>query len=89
MFLNAEPCADIAILHPLADLWMKFGPQRDPFPVVSYPEYQHNVWEAVQQNGRVGHSVAGISKVFPSRANSVLGKTACASARILAARSCG
>jgi len=51
VFMNAEPVADIAILHPLADMWMKFGLQRDPFPVVSYPEYQHNVWEAVQQNG--------------------------------------
>ncbi|MGD9329118.1 MAG: glycosyl hydrolase, partial [Cyclobacteriaceae bacterium] len=51
VFMNAEPVADIAILHPLADMWMKFGPQRDPFPVVKYPPYQHNVWEAVQQNG--------------------------------------
>jgi len=51
VFQRSDPYADIAILHPLADLWMKFGPQRDPFPVVNYPEYQHNVWEAVQQNG--------------------------------------
>ena len=51
VFMNAEPMADIAILHPMADMWMKFGPQRDPFPVVKYPEYQHNVWEAIQQNG--------------------------------------
>ncbi|MBS0001154.1 MAG: hypothetical protein KFF73_19375 [Cyclobacteriaceae bacterium] len=51
VFQQAEPFADIAILHPLADMWMKFGPQRDPFPVVNYPEYQHNVWEAIQQNG--------------------------------------
>jgi hypothetical protein len=51
VFQHAEPYADIAILHPMADLWMKFGPQRDPFPVVSYPAYQHNVWEAAQQHG--------------------------------------
>jgi hypothetical protein len=51
VFMQSEPVTDIAILHPLADLWMKFGPQRDPFPVVKYPEYQHNVWEAIQQNG--------------------------------------
>ncbi len=51
VFMNAEPVADIAILHPLADMWMKFGPQRDPFPVVKYPPYQHNVWEAIQQQG--------------------------------------
>ena len=51
VFMNAEPVADIAMLHPLADMWMKFGPQRDPFPVVKYPPYQHNVWEAIQQNG--------------------------------------
>lgn len=51
VFQNAESCTDIAILHPLADLWMKYGPQRDPFPLVNYPSYQHNVWEAAQQNG--------------------------------------
>jgi hypothetical protein len=51
VFMNAEPVADIAILHPLADMWMKFGPQRDPFPVVKYPPYQHNVWEPIQQSG--------------------------------------
>lgn len=51
VFMNSEPVADIAILHPLADMWMKFGPQRDPFPVINYPDYQHNVWEAIQQNG--------------------------------------
>jgi hypothetical protein len=51
IFMKAEPVTDIAILHPLTDMWMKFGLQRDPFPVINYPEYQHNVWEAVQQNG--------------------------------------
>jgi len=51
VFMRSMPVADIAILHPLADMWMKFGPQRDPFPVVKYPEYQHNVWETIQQNG--------------------------------------
>ncbi len=51
VFMNSTPYADIAIMHPLADMWMKFGPQRDPFPVIKYPQYQHNVWEAIQQNG--------------------------------------
>jgi len=51
VFMHAEPVADIAILHPLADMWMRFGPQRDPFPVVKYPPYQHNIWEAIQQSG--------------------------------------
>ncbi len=51
LFQQADPFANIAILHPLADLWKKFGPQRDPFPEVNYPEYQHNVWEAIHQNG--------------------------------------
>jgi len=51
VFMNSTSYADIAILHPLADMWMKFGPQRDPFPVIKYPPYQHNVWEAIQQNG--------------------------------------
>ena len=51
VFMRSIPVADIAVMHPLADMWMKFGPQRDPFPVVKYPDYQHNVWEAIQQNG--------------------------------------
>ena len=48
---NASPQANIAILQPLTDLWMKLGPQRDPFPQKWYPEYQNNLWEAIQQNG--------------------------------------
>ncbi len=48
---NAVPQANVAILQPLTDLWLKFGPQRDPFPQKWYPEYQNNLWEAVHQNG--------------------------------------
>ncbi|HCC70467.1 MAG TPA: hypothetical protein DEQ09_04860, partial [Bacteroidales bacterium] len=48
---NASPRANIAILQPLTDLWLKFGPQRDPFPQKWYPEYQNNLWEAIHQNG--------------------------------------
>jgi len=48
---NAVSQSDIAILQPLADLWLKMGPQRDPFPQKWYPEYQNNLWEAVHQNG--------------------------------------
>jgi hypothetical protein len=29
---NAIPKANVAILQPLTDLWLKEGPQRDPFP---------------------------------------------------------
>ncbi len=48
---NASPQANVAILQPLTDLWLKFGPQRDPFPRKWYPEYQNNLWEAIHQNG--------------------------------------
>ncbi len=48
---NATPQADVAILQPLTDLWLKMGPQRDPFPQKWYPEYQNNLWEAINQNG--------------------------------------
>jgi hypothetical protein len=48
---NATPQANIAILQPLNDLWLKIGPQRDPFPQKWYPEYQNNLWEAIHQNG--------------------------------------
>lgn len=48
---NANPRANVAILQPLIDLWLKMGPQRDPFPQKWYPEYQNNLWEAVHQNG--------------------------------------
>ena len=43
--------ADIAVMHPLADMWMIHGPQRDPFPSLHYPSYQYHVWEAIHQNG--------------------------------------
>lgn len=48
---HAEMQADIALLPPLADLSMKFGFQRDPFPVFAYPGYVYQVWEAIHQNG--------------------------------------
>ncbi|MDB4584227.1 glycosyl hydrolase, partial [Draconibacterium sp.] len=48
---NAVPQANVAILQPLTDLWLKIGPQRDPFPQKWYPEYQNNLWEAINQNG--------------------------------------
>ena len=51
MLQNATPRANIAILQPLTDLWLKYGPQRDPFPRHWYPDYQNNLWEAIHQNG--------------------------------------
>jgi hypothetical protein len=51
LFQNATPMANIAIFQPLTDLWLKKGPQRDPFPRQWYPEYQNNLWEVVNQNG--------------------------------------
>ena len=63
---HIEPFADIAILHPLADMWMKFGAQRDPFPTVNYPAYQHNVWEAIHQ---CGHGCDYVSERILQEAN--------------------
>ena len=51
IFQETEYFADIAVMHPLADMWTKHGPQRDPFPELLYPEYQYRVWEAIHQNG--------------------------------------
>lgn len=51
LFQNSVMQANIAVLHPLADLASKYGFQRDPFPNVSYPKYVHKVWEAIHQNG--------------------------------------
>jgi hypothetical protein len=51
LFMNSVMQANIAVLHPLADLASKYGFQRDPFPNVSYPPYVHKVWEAIHQNG--------------------------------------
>lgn len=48
---NTDFFADIAVMQPLADLWTKYGTQRDPFPALHYPTYQYKVWEAIHQNG--------------------------------------
>ncbi|MDR0348225.1 MAG: glycoside hydrolase family 2 [Tannerella sp.] len=48
---NTDYFADIAVMHPLADMWTKFGTVRDPFPGLHYPKYQYKVWEAIHQNG--------------------------------------
>jgi hypothetical protein len=51
LFQNATMQSDIAVLHPLADLWSKYSAPWDPFPERAYPDYMHNVWEAIHQNG--------------------------------------
>ncbi|MDR1864211.1 MAG: hypothetical protein LBR08_01430 [Bacteroidales bacterium] len=51
VFQETEAFADIAVMHPLADMWTKHGTQRDPFPGLHYPKYQYKVWEAIHQNG--------------------------------------
>lgn len=51
LFQNSTLESDIAILPPLEDMWSKIGAQRDPFPTRMYPDYAHNLWEAVQQSG--------------------------------------
>ncbi|MDR0385246.1 MAG: glycoside hydrolase family 2 [Prevotellaceae bacterium] len=48
---ETEPYADIAVMHPLADMWSIHGPQRDPFPARKYPSYQYKVWESIHRNG--------------------------------------
>ncbi|MDR1454639.1 MAG: hypothetical protein LBJ01_03210, partial [Tannerella sp.] len=48
---ETEAFADIAVMHPLADMWTKFGTQRDPFPELHYPEYQYKVWDGIHKNG--------------------------------------
>lgn len=48
---QSEMQADLAVMHPLADLASRFGFQRDPFPRVSYPPYVHRVWEPIHQSG--------------------------------------
>lgn len=49
---QTEPQANIAILHPLADLWKQSGMQRDPFPKIAHPEYAHELWRALHRNGQ-------------------------------------
>jgi len=51
LFQNATLQSDIAVMHPLADLWSKYSAPWDPAPERTYPEYMHNVWEAIHQNG--------------------------------------
>jgi hypothetical protein len=51
LFQHAEMQSDIALMHPLGDLWGKYSVQWDPFPERAHPNYAHNVWEAIHQNG--------------------------------------
>ena len=51
VFQAGDMCSDIAVMHPLADLWSRYGVQWDPFPERAHPAYVHNVWEAIHQNG--------------------------------------
>ncbi|MCX7819997.1 MAG: glycosyl hydrolase [Kiritimatiellae bacterium] len=51
LFEQAEPQASVAIVHPLADLWSRWGMQRDPFPRVWHPKYSHLLWRALHALG--------------------------------------
>ncbi len=51
VFQNAETRSDIALMHPLADIWKEHGLQFYPFPQKKKPHYQHELWEAIHKNG--------------------------------------
>lgn len=50
---KATPRTNIAILHPLADIWMEYGQQFQPTFGwgQKYPWYQYDLWYAIHQNG--------------------------------------
>lgn len=43
--------ADIAVLHPVADMWSTLGMQNEPFPSTTNVKYKTLVWEAINKNG--------------------------------------
>jgi hypothetical protein len=51
VFQNGVLMSDIAVMHPLPDLWSQYAAQWDPFPERALPDYVHNVWEAIHQCG--------------------------------------
>ncbi|MDR6942974.1 glycosyl hydrolase [Mucilaginibacter pocheonensis] len=51
VFQNGTLVSDVAVMHPLPDLWSKYAAQWDPFPERALPSYVHNIWEAIHQNG--------------------------------------
>jgi hypothetical protein len=53
LFQMAAPCADIAIIHPLADKWSKYGAQFQPAFGWGerYPWYEYDLWYSIHQNG--------------------------------------
>jgi hypothetical protein len=51
VFQNGDLVSDIAVMHPLPDLWSTYSAPWDPFPELASPGYVHNIWEAIHQNG--------------------------------------
>lgn len=53
IFQMADANADIAIMHPLADKWSKYGQQFQPAFGWGerYPWYEYDLWYAIHQNG--------------------------------------
>lgn len=51
VFQRATLMSDVTVYHPLADLWSKHGLQRDPWPDNAFPDYIHNIWQAIHQCG--------------------------------------
>lgn len=48
---QADMFANIALLPPVYDMWLKYGTQNEPFPSLAHPTYLTFIWEAIHQNG--------------------------------------
>lgn len=51
LFQHADMFADIAVLPPVIDMWSIHAAQNEPFPLITYPDYLINVWEAMHRCG--------------------------------------
>lgn len=53
---RSQPVVKVAILGPTADVWSRWGLEREQF--VNTPWYLHLLWQAIQQNGRTADYVS-------------------------------
>lgn len=51
LFQHADMFADIAVLPPVFDMWSIYAAQNEPFPLLTYPDYLLNIWEAMHRCG--------------------------------------
>ncbi len=85
VFQNTDEKTDIAIMHPLADKWGKYGQQFQPAFGWGerYPWYEYDLWNAIHQNGNTCDYISEKIMIDAEKSNGYLAYNDCSYSTII------